>query len=60
MDQQSNDSEGNHVSAGPIGWRSAVYSVPGLHPDAPKRNTLLILIYILVLLVAFGLVESVV
>lgn len=40
-------------------WARLVQGVPGFHRNAPKRNTLLLLIYVILLLVLVGVLRNI-
>ena len=58
MSRRQEDAERGYTSAGVATVRTAVYAVPGLHRGAPKRNVLVILIYIIGMAMLYGVVES--
>jgi len=57
MSRKQEDAECGVVSAGVATFRTALYTVPGLHRNAPKRNVLVVLIYVIGLSMLYGLVE---
>lgn len=40
-------------------WARLVQGIPGLHRNAPKRNTLLLLVYVILLLVLGSVLRNV-